>query len=83
MHKETLDVLPAGMIRYVIDIRDSVICEEIFKKGIFPGDCIRVIENNPGSKHIIIESNQREVKITKSKASQIVTWLFSCHYSLN
>jgi hypothetical protein len=78
-----LSDLKQGEIAYIVDLRCSVTGLEVLDLGLFPGDEIRVLYNDPSHSEMIFMNDQKLILIQKRKANTIITHLVSYEFNLN
>ena len=78
-----LTALKKGEFGFIVDLRDAVVCLEVFDFGCFPGEQIDVLENCPNAEHMRILLHNRAHKIAKLKAKTIITNVVSYDINLN
>ncbi len=80
---KSLNKLPAGERAYIVDMRNSKLCEKLFELGVFPGDMIEVKENYSNASGLIVRINNHTLNIRKDVAETIITNVVSFTVSLN
>jgi len=78
-----LTELFAGEFAYIVDLRDHAVCKDFFEMGCFPGDLIKVLENNPRKESMKISCKNFEFPIYKKEAKKVITNVVSYEINLN
>ncbi|MDB5283834.1 MAG: FeoA domain [Bacteroidota bacterium] len=78
-----LHKLTAGEKAFIVDMRNSHLCEELFELGVFPGDMVEVRENSSENNSIVVQINNNTFNIYRRAAETIITNVVSFHVSLN
>ncbi|MFN8285164.1 MAG: FeoA family protein [Chitinophagales bacterium] len=78
-----LDKLCAGERAYIVDMRNSKLCEKFFELGIFPGDLVEVKINSLDKNSLVIIVNNKTFNIFRQAAETIITHSVSFEFSLN
>lgn len=78
-----LDKLGAGERAYIVDMRNSKLCEKFFELGIFPGDLVEVKVNSVDNNSLVVTINDKTFNIFRQAAETIITHTVSFEFSLN
>lgn len=78
-----LHELTPGEKAFIVDMRNSRLCERLFELGVFPGDMVEVKENSPAHNSLSIIVNNRTLNIYKKAAETIITNVVSFDVCLN
>ena len=79
----SLDKLGAGERAYIVDMRNSRLCEKFFELGIFPGDLVEMKVNSATDTSIVVTINNKTFNIFRAAAETIMTNTVSFEFSLN
>jgi len=82
-HLRPLDKLNAGERAYIVDMKNTLLCEKLFEMGVFPGDLVEVKENNANHSCMIVSINNQSFMIYKIAAQTIVTNVVHFQFALN
>lgn len=80
---KSLAELFKGEYAYIVDLKDNEVCEDFFDMGCFPGDLIRVLENNPNKDSMKVSCKNFQFPIYKKAAKKVITNVVSFEISLN
>ncbi len=75
--------LTPGEKAFIVDMRNSKLCEKLFELGVFPGDLVEMKENNSENNSIIVSINDHTFNIYRQAAETIITNVVSFQISLN
>lgn len=75
--------LNPGEKAFIVDMRNSKLCEKLFELGVFPGDLVEMKENNIDNNSIIVSINEHTFNIYREAAETIITNVVSFQISLN
>jgi len=75
--------LTPGEKAFIVDMRNSKLCERLFELGVFPGDLVEMKENNTDNNSIIVSINEHTFNIYREAAETIITNVVSFQISLN
>ena len=75
--------LTPGEKAFIVDMRNSKLCEKLFELGVFPGDLVEMKENNSDNNSIIVSINDHTFNIYRQAAETIITNVVSFQISLN
>ncbi len=78
-----LHKLSSGEKAYIVDMRNSNLCEHFFEMGVFPGDLIEVKENRSDNNSLVVCINNKNFNIYKKAAETIITNVVSFEINLN
>jgi Fe2+ transport system protein FeoA len=78
-----LHKLNPGEKAFIIDMKNSNLCERFFEMGVFPGDMIEVRENSSDNNSIVVFINNHTFNIYKKAAETIMTNVVSYEFCLN
>lgn len=78
-----LNKLGAGERAYIVDMRNSLLCDKLFQMGIFPGDLVEVKENSLFKHSIVVSINNKTFNIYRKAAETIITNVVHYDFSLN
>lgn len=78
-----LDKLGAGERAYIVDMKNSKLCEKFFELGIFPGDLVEMKVNSVDHNSIVVTINNQTFNIFRTVAETIITHTVSFEFSLN
>jgi Fe2+ transport system protein FeoA len=78
-----LHQLSAGEKAFIVDMRNSRLCEAFFEMGVFPGDAIEVKENCADNNSLVVLINRKTYNIYKKAAESIITNVVSFEIHLN
>lgn len=78
-----LHQLAPGERAYIVDMRNSKLCEVLFKLGVFPGDLVEMTENNQLNKSLVVRINNKHYNIHRLAAETIITNVVSFEMGLN
>jgi len=78
-----LHKLTSGERAFIVDMRNSKLCEQFFELGIFPGDLVEVKENSSDNNSLLVCINNKNFNIYKKVAETIITNVVSFEVSLN
>ena len=80
---KSLDKLGAGERAYIVDMKNSLLCEKLFEMGVFPGDLVEVKENHRHHNSIVVVIKEKVFNIYKPAAETIITNYVHFETSLN
>lgn len=80
---KSLDKLGAGERAYIVDMKNSRLCEKLFEMGVFPGAIVEVQFNAEDHSSIIVKINGHTYNIYKPAAETIITNAVLFEMSLN
>lgn len=75
--------LNPGEKAFIVDVRNSKLCEKLFEMGVFPGDLVEMKENNSANNSIVVAINNNTFNIYRQAAETIITNVVSFQISLN
>lgn len=75
--------LTPGEKAFIVDMRNSKLCEKLFELGVFPGDLVEMKENDSENNSIIVTINDNTFNIYKQAAETIITNVVSFQIGLN
>lgn len=75
--------LTPGEKAFIVDMRNSKLCERLFELGVFPGDLVEMKENNTNNNSIVVSINEHTFNIYREAAETIITNVVSFQISLN
>ena len=75
--------LAPGEKAFIVDMRNSKLCEKLFELGVFPGDLVEMKENNSETNSIVVAINNHTFNIYRQAAETIITNVVSFEISLN
>ena len=75
--------LSPGEKAFIVDMRNSKLCENFFELGVFPGDMVEMKENNTDNNSLIVSINNNTFNIYRKAAETIMTNVVSFEISLN
>ncbi len=75
--------LSPGEKAFIVDMRNSKLCERFFEMGVFPGDYLEVKENSPANKSLVVVINNKTYNIYRAAAETILTNVVSFELCLN
>lgn len=78
-----LNQLSAGEKAFIVDMRNSKLCDELFKLGVFPGDLVEMQENSIFNNSLVVKINNKKFNIYKNAAETIITNVVSFELALN
>lgn len=78
-----LNQLSAGEKAFIVDMRNSKLCDELFKHGVFPGDLVEMQENSIFNNSLVVKINNKKFNIYKNAAETIITNVVSFEFALN
>ncbi len=78
-----LNQLSAGEKAFIVDMRNSKLCDELFKLGVFPGDLVEMQENSIFNNSLVVKINNKKFNIYKNAAETIITNVVSFEFALN
>lgn len=78
-----LDKLGAGERAYIVDMKNSLLCEKLFEMGVFPGDLVEVKENSSENNMLVVVIKGHTLNIYKPAAETIITNCIHFETSLN
>ena len=78
-----LSDLLRGEFGYIVDLTDRHLIEQLFDAGCFPGDLIRVIDNDPEQNFMTFRLRRQVFHLDRAKASTILTNPISYYFCLN
>lgn len=70
---KSLDKLSAGERAYIVDMKNSRLCEKLFEMGVFPGAFVEVQFNSTEHSSVVVKINGRTYNIYKPAAETIIT----------
>jgi Fe2+ transport system protein FeoA len=73
----------AGERAYIVDVKNSPLCEKLFELGIFPGAIVEVRENHTSKSSILVQINNRTFNIYRKAAETIITHVVHLEFCLN
>ncbi len=80
---KSLNELGAGERAYIVDMRNSLLCDKLFEMGIFPGSLVEVKENSAFKQSIVVSINNKTFNIYKKAAETIITNVVHFEFCLN
>ena len=80
---KSLDKLGAGERAYIVDMKNSLLCEKLFELGVFPGDVVEVKINCAQTNTLLVTIKGHTFNIYKPAAETIITNSFLFEASLN
>ena len=75
--------LTPGEKAFIVDMRNSKLCEKLFELGVFPGDLVEMKENDSENNSIIVTINDHTFNIYRQAAETIITNVVSFQFGLN
>lgn len=75
--------MAAGERAYIVDMRNSKLCEKLFELGVFPGDMVEVKQNCMNSHSMVVSVNNKTYNIYRPAAETILTNSVSFQINLN
>ena len=72
-----------GEFGYIVDLNDRNVTVQLFEAGCFPGDLIRVVENQCEKDFMTFRYRKTLIHLDKSKALTIITHPISYYFCLN
>ena len=75
--------LTPGEKAFIVDMRNSKLCEKLFELGVFPGDLVEMKENDSTNNSIVVTINDHTFNIYRQAAETIITNVVSFEISLN
>ena len=75
--------LTPGEKAFIVDMRNSKLCEKLFELGVFPGDLVEMKENDSTNNSIVVAINNHTFNIYRQAAETIITNVVSFEISLN
>jgi Fe2+ transport system protein FeoA len=75
--------LSPGEKAFIVDMRNSKLCEKLFELGVFPGDLVVMKENDSTNNSIVVTINDHTFNIYRQAAETIITNVVSFEISLN
>jgi len=78
-----LHKLNPGEKAFIVDMRNSKLCERLFELGVFPGDLVEMKENNSENNSLVVVINNNTFNIYRPAAETIITNVVSFQISLN
>lgn len=78
-----LHKLSIGEKAFIVDMRNSKLCDELFKLGVFPGDLVEMKENDKSNNSLVVRINDKNFNIYKNAAETIITNVVSFEFALN
>jgi Fe2+ transport system protein FeoA len=80
---KSLDKLGAGERAYIVDMKNSRLCEKLFELGVFPGAVVEMQFNSVDHNSIIVKINGHTYNLYKPAAETIITNTVLFEISLN
>ena len=80
--KPLTQLLP-GERAFIVDMRNNLLCEQLFEMGVFPGDMVEIKENSTENQSIVVKINNRTYNLFKGAAETIITNVVSFEVCLN
>lgn len=78
-----LHQLAPGEKAFIVDMRNTILCEKLFEMGVFPGDMVEMKENNRETNSVVVKINNLTFNIYRPAAETIITNVVSFEVSLN
>ena len=78
-----LHQLAPGEKAFIVDMRNTILCEKLFEMGVFPGDLVEMKENNANTNSVVVKINSHTFNICRPAAETIITNVVSFEMSLN
>lgn len=78
-----LSDLLRGEFGYIVDLTDKDLISQLFEAGCFPGDLIRVIDNDPERNFMTFRLRRQVFHLDRAKASTVLTNPVSYYFCLN
>lgn len=75
--------LAPGEKAFIVDMRNSKLCEKLFELGVFPGDLVEMKENDFANNSVVVTINDNTFNIYRQAAETIITNVVSFQISLN
>ena len=75
--------LTPGEKAFIVDMRNSKLCEKLFELGVFPGDLVEMKENDSTNNSIVVAINNHTFNIYRQAAETIITNVVRFEISLN
>jgi Fe2+ transport system protein FeoA len=72
-----------GEFGYIVDLNDLNVTTQLFEAGCFPGDLIRIVENQPAREFITFRYRRNLIHLDRAKAHTIMTNPISYSFCLN
>ncbi len=78
-----LHKLQPGEKAFIVDMRNTKLCEKLFELGVFPGDLVEMKENNSNNNSVVVTINNNTFNIYRPAAETIITNVVSFQINLN
>jgi len=75
--------LTPGEKAFIVDMRNSKLCEKLFELGVFPGDLVEMKENISENNSIVLLITDPTFKLYRPAAETIIINVVSFQISLN
>ena len=75
--------LRPGEKAFIVDMKNTKLCEKLFELGVFPGDLVEMKENNAKNNSVVVSINNHTFNIYRQAAETIITNVVSFEISLN
>jgi Fe2+ transport system protein FeoA len=70
---KSLDKLKVGERAYIVDVKNSLLCEKFFEMGVMPGAMVEMTYQSELNNSIIVKINGCTYNIFKPAAETIIT----------
>ncbi|MBL0308942.1 MAG: FeoA domain-containing protein [Bacteroidetes bacterium] len=80
---KTLNELSPGERAFIVDMRNSQLCQKLFSAGIFPGSVVEVQKNDLRADSIVVTINNQTFILLKKAAESILTNSVTFELSMN
>ena len=75
--------LRPGQKAFIVDMKNSQLCETLFEMGVFPGDLVEIKEISAENQSVIVKINNHTYNIFNGAAETIITNVVSFDICLN
>lgn len=79
----TLNELSAGERAFIVDMRNSQLCQKLFSMGVFPGAVVEVRKNDVKADSLVVIINNQTFMLYKKAAASILTNTVTFDISMN
>lgn len=80
---KTLNELSPGERAFIVDMRNSQLCQKLFAMGVFPGSIVEVRKNDIKADSLVVIINNQTFIIYKRAAESILTNTVTFELSMN
>lgn len=80
---KTLNELSPGERAFIVDMRNSQLCQKLFAMGVFPGSVVEVRKNDIKADSLVVIINNQTFIIYKHAAESILTNTVTFELSMN